>query len=97
MRHLLIKNKKFYKEFFKSELYNLLYKSVLYNQNLPNYVRQFLFFQKNKKKILSISKIRQRCYFTNKSRSVLSYYKLSRMKLRFLISTNKLNAIKKSS
>lgn len=95
MRYLLIKNKKIYKEYFKNELDTLLYKNVIYNQNLPNYIRQFIHF--SKKKMTSICKIRQRCYFSNKSRSVLNYHKLSRIKLRALISQNKLNGIKKSS
>lgn len=95
MRYLLIKNKNFYKEYFKKELYGLLHKHVIYNQNLPNYIRQFVYFSKNT--TITGNKIRQRCYFTNKSRSVLSYFKLSRIKLRLLISRNSLGGVKKSS
>lgn len=95
MRYLLIKNKKLYREYFKNELNNVLYKNILYNQKLPNYIRQFAFF--NKQKTISITKIRQRCYFSNKSRAIFNHCKLSRIKLRFLISNNFLNAVKKSS
>ena len=95
MRYLLIKNKKLYKNFFTKELNTLLYKNVIYNQSLPNYIRQFIHF--NKKNTTSVCEIRQRCYFTNRSRSVISRYKLSRIKFRLLISKNNLNGFKKAS
>ena len=96
MRYLVIKNKKLYKLFFKFELKRLQYKSVAYNVLLPNYIRQQGFaLLSNINKLSSFTAIKQRCFITSNSRSVSNHFKLSRIKLRLLISNNFMNGVKK--
>jgi small subunit ribosomal protein S14 len=96
MKYLLIKNKKLYKLFFKFELKRLQYKSVMLNTRLPNYIRQKAFTYINKlDKNTSYVAIKQRCFLSNNGRSVLNHFKLSRIKLRLLISNNYVNGVKK--
>lgn len=96
MRYLLIKNKKLYKLFFKFELKRLQYKSIALNTKLPNYIRQRAFMWINKlNKNSSYTAINQRCFITNNGRSVLNHFKLSRIRLRLLISNNYINGVKK--
>ena len=96
MKYLLIKNKKLYKLFFKFELKRLQYKSVMLNTRLPNYIRQKAFMYINKlDKNTSYVAIKQRCFLSNNGRSVLNHFKLSRIKLRLLISNNYINGVKK--
>ena len=98
MKYLVIKNKKLYKLFFKFELKRLEYKSVFYNTNVPNYIRQQAFANlKNVKHDSSYVKIKQRCFITNNGRSVFNHFKLSRIKLRLLISNNYINGVKKEN
>jgi small subunit ribosomal protein S14 len=96
MKYLLIKNKKLYKLFFKFELKRLQYKSIMLNTKLPNYIRQRALMYINKlNKNSSYVSIKQRCFTTNNGRSVLNHFKLSRIKLRLLISNNYINGVKK--
>lgn len=98
MKYLIIKNKKIYRLFYKFELKRLQYKSIFYNRLLPLYIRQHAFnFLKKLPNSSSYSAVRQRCFITNNSRSVLTHFKLSRIKLRMLISNNYINGVKKSS
>lgn len=98
MRYLLIKNKKIYTLLYKHELKRIQYKSIIYNRKLPFYIRQHaISFLNNMDKKTSIVKLRQRCFFTNRSRSVSNFFKIARMKLRLLISNNFINGLKKSS
>ena len=98
MRYLLIKNKKIYNLLYKNELKRIQYKSVIYNRQLPHYIRQMAIFKLSRlDSKSSVVSLRQRCYFTNRSRSVFNFFKIARMKLRLLISNNYLNGIKKSS
>jgi small subunit ribosomal protein S14 len=96
MRYLLVKNKRLYKIFFKFELKRLQYKSITLNTRLPNYIRQKALMQINKlNRNSSYVNIKQRCFITNNGRSVLNHFKLSRIKLRLLISNNYVNGVKK--
>jgi ribosomal protein S14 len=96
MKYLLIKNKKLYKLFYKFELKKLQYKSLFFNTKLPFYIRQQAFFHLTKiSNNSSYIAIKQRCFITNNSRSVLNHFKLSRIKLRLLISNNYINGVKK--
>jgi ribosomal protein S14 len=96
MKYLLIKNKKLYKLFYKFELKRLQYKSLFFNRKLPFYLRQKAFdclvkINNNSSPVA----IKQRCFITNNCRSVLNHFKLSRIKLRLLISNNYINGVKK--
>lgn len=98
MRYLIIKNKKLYKLFYKLELKRVQYKSLFYNRLLPNYIRNRAFcVLKSIDKKSSMTRIKQRCFITNNSRSVINHFKISRIKLRTLISNNYLNGVKKLS
>lgn len=95
MRYLLIKNKKLYNLFYNLELKKLKYKFIFNNTYLPGFVRQYALMSYNRIYKISCSSIKQRCFYTNNSRSVLNYFKISRIKLRLLVSNNYLNGIKK--
>ena len=96
MRYLLIKNKKLHKLFYKFELKRLYYKSIVYNRKLPTFIRQnAIIILSSINKNSSYTSIRQRCFITNKGRSVSNHFKLSRIKLRSLISNNFINGVKK--
>jgi|SRR4051794_22880884 ribosomal protein S14 len=96
MKYLLIKNKKLYNLFYKFELKRLQYKSLFFNTKLPYYIRQEAFLSLTKiDKNASYVAIKQRCFITNNGRSVLNHFKISRIKLRLLISNNYINGIKK--
>lgn len=98
MRYLLIKNKKIYNLLYKNELKRLQFKSVIYNRKLPYYIRQVAIFKLSQlDSKTSVVSLRQRCFFTNRSRSVFNFFKIARMKLRLLISNNYVNGLKKSS
>jgi small subunit ribosomal protein S14 len=98
MRYLYIKTKKLFKKFITTEIQNINYKNILTNRNLPNYIRQHAIeiLQKTDREVKNYT-IRNRCYITNKSRSVNNLTKLSRIKLKTLISNGYMNSIKKSS
>jgi ribosomal protein S14 len=92
----MIKNKKIYKLFFKLELKRLQYKSLVYNLRIPKYIRQHSFLCLSKiSSSSSYTMIRQRCFISNNGRSVSNHFKLSRIKLRLLISNNYINGVKK--
>jgi len=68
------------------------------NRRLPNYIRQKAFVNISKlNKNSSYVAIKQRCFITNNGRSVLNHFKISRIKLRLLISNNYINGVKKSN
>lgn len=98
MKYLLIKNKKIYNLIYKNELKRIQYKSIIYNRKLPYFVRQQAISKLNNLKTnSSYVSLRQRCFFTNRSRSVFNFFKIARMKLRLLASNNYINGLKKSS
>lgn len=98
MKYLIIKNKKIYKLFYKTEIKRLQYKSIFYNIRTPYYIRQYAFNQlKNLPLSSTYTMIRQRCFMTNNSRSILNHFKLSRIKLRQLVSNNFVNGVKKAN
>lgn len=92
MKYLKVKNKKLIALFFNNELKKLQYKFIFTNTSLPFYIRQDAF---KKLKNMNTIGIKYRCYITNNSRSVYNYFKLSRIKLRLLISNNFVNGLKK--
>ena len=94
MRYLKIKNKKLYKLFYNIELQKIQYKFIFNNTLLPFFIRQQA-FNKLSNMNFSYVTIKNRCYVTNKNRSVFNYFKLSRIKLRLLASNNYINGIKK--
>jgi ribosomal protein S14 len=94
MKYLIRKNKKLYKIFKDNEINRIYYKFVFYNTLLPDFLRQAA-FNRLQETGISNNLIKQRCFITNKSRSVFNDFKISRIKLRSLISNNFINAVKK--
>lgn len=79
MQYQLYKTKKKLKKNLNTERSQLLLKNILHNLSVPNYIRQAAGLKLFK---VYNSSIKNRCLITNKSRSVLNYFKLSRIKLR---------------
>jgi ribosomal protein S14 len=94
MKYLKTKNKKLYRLFYSIESQKIQYKFIFNNTNLPPYIRQQAFNKLIETKSSYVS-IKNRCYITNKNRSLFNYFKLSRIKLRLLASNNYINGIKK--
>jgi small subunit ribosomal protein S14 len=95
MKYLKIKNKKVYRLYYSQELKQLKYKYIFNNIKLPGYMRQEAFNELSA--CSSFVKIKRRCFITNKSRSVSKLFKISRIKLRTLVSNNFINGVKKLS
>lgn len=94
MKYLKTKNKRLYKLFYNAELEKLQYKFIFNNLNLPFFIRQQALWKLTSIKNSYVT-IKNRCYITNKNRSLFNYFKLSRIKLRLLASNNYINGIKK--
>ena len=98
MKYLFIKDKKRRKLVKKLELKKVILKSIIYNIRLPYSIREYLFIDLcNLTKDSSKTRIRNRCLFTNRSRFVLTKYKLSRHYFKFLVSKKKIVGISRES
>jgi ribosomal protein S14 len=94
MNYLKIKNKKLYRLFYDFELERLQYKFIFSNIRLPYFIRQQAYVKLTNTKNSYVA-IKNRCFITNKNRSLYNHFKLSRIKLRLLASNNYINGIKK--
>ena len=100
--YIIKKNYKYRKNFCLNEcdfvrLYNLKLLSKLYNhRKLHFYCNYKLNFLGNLKKC-SITKIRNFCVMTGRSRSVIKDFKVTRMQLKILLNTGSLSGLSKSS
>jgi small subunit ribosomal protein S14 len=82
----------------KYELQRLIYKYMIKNALLPKTLRNHSVKNLNKlPRKGSIIKVRNRCILTGRGRSVLSFCKLSRIKVRELASQGLLAGLKKAS
>ena len=98
MKYLFIKIKNIFYSIIKYELMRLKYKYIFYNTKLPYFLRQQAFFCLNElPKNSSLIKLRNRCFQTNKSRSVFKYFNINRFQLKLKISFGKTSGVKKSS
>lgn len=98
MRYLFVKDRKRRILFNNLELKRLILKSITYNRRLPYYLREQLFIKLNKiNKNSSISRIRNRCLFTNRSRFILTKYKITRHYFKLLVSKGYLSGISKGN
>lgn len=95
---------KFYKDKFRRHLYHSLekkkkvLKAIYKNENLPKELRYKAYFiLKNFSKNSSITRIRNRCVITNRSRSIYKNFKLSRLTFRNLANQGYLVGIRKAS
>jgi ribosomal protein S14 len=94
MQYQSFKTKKKLKKKIIIEKKIVFLKNILHNLYIPNYIKQMAGFKLFK---VCNSSIKNRCLITNKSRSVSSYFKLSRIKLRWLISNGYINSVKKTN
>ena len=98
MKKLYVKDFTKRKKFSSFEFYRLLYKSVYKNSYLPIYYRFFaLKFLQKHGYYKSSTMISNRCLITNRGRSILPNFGLSRIMVRQLALKNKLIGVKKSS
>lgn len=91
MKYLIKKSKLNYLKYFKNEVQIVAFKLIGYNCKLPFFIRQYALTKLFKIK----NTYRQRCFLTFKARSISNQFKLSRIKLRYLISNNFISGIKK--
>lgn len=97
MKHLFIKDNKKRQLFAKNEKKYLYIKYLLKNELLNNQIRIALSSKFAKlNKTISLTKIRNRCSITFRSRGNLTKFKLSRIQLRQFISLGLLPGYKKS-
>jgi ribosomal protein S14 len=99
MKYLYIKNINKINLLKNIEYSYIKLKYFLYNTNYNLFIRQKIlnilniFLFKNK----TFINLKLRCFITNKNRSVFNFFKISRTKLRSLISFGYLMGIKKAS
>lgn len=96
--HLSVKDNKRRQLFLKLEWQKLQLRAIADNMSLPFEVRykarlELTDFSRDS----SITRIRNRCVLTGRSRGVYRFFKISRIKIRELMSHNKLPGLKKSS
>jgi len=94
MNYQYYKSKKRLHNFSKSEKNKIFLKSIFLNTRLPKYIRNeaaIKYFS------LKNTPVKNRCFLTNNPRSIFNYFKLSRIKLRWLASNNYINGIKKTN
>lgn len=82
----------------KYEFKRFFFKSIFINTNLPSYLRfKAASFLSLLNRRTSLSYLRLRCIFTNRSRFLLSHFKQSRMSFRLMYSSGNLPGLQKSS
>nr|NP_689358.1 ribosomal protein S14 [Chaetosphaeridium globosum]AAM96622.1 ribosomal protein S14 [Chaetosphaeridium globosum] len=92
------RDKKRRSQVLKYELKRKIYKAIWKDQNVPSNVRYAFFEKLNKLPRNSSSvRVRNRCIFTGRARSVYSTYRMSRIVFRNLASKGLLIGIKKYS
>ena len=94
MKYLLIKDKKKRNLFKKYELKRVLLKSIIYNLNLKQNIREYIFLILNNfTKNTSKTQIHNRCIITNRSRFLFIDYKISRLEFKRLVVLGKLTGV----
>lgn len=95
---------KFYKDKFRRHLYHslekkkIILKSIYKNENLPQSIRYKAYFiLKNLPKNSSITRLRNRCILTYRSKAIYTKFKLSRLTFRSLANEGYLVGIRKAS
>lgn len=86
------------KKFFAYEIKRKSFQSIVANQNLSMGTRWWATIEKNKlPRSSSLSRLHNHCSQTHRSRSVIRFYKLSRLRLRKLAARGALSGLRKSS
>lgn len=98
MKYIQVKSKKINNLVSKMELKRTFYKSIFINVELSKNIRQKAFIKlSSMDKRSSISYFKRRCFFSQNSRSILRFFKMSRIQFRYLASYGNLSGIRKSS
>lgn len=97
MKHLFIKDQKKRLNFVKNEKKRIILKHLLNNTKLI-FEQRILLMEKQQKlnKKISHTQIKNRCSITNRGRGILSNFKLSRIRLRELLSLGLVPGYKKA-
>lgn len=96
--HLAIKDKKRRLAYTKNESKRLQLLAIANNMSLPMEIRfKARLGLTDLPKDSSITRIRNRCVLTGRPRGVYTLFRLSRIKIRELISQNKIPGLRKSS
>jgi ribosomal protein S14 len=96
MKYIYNKSKRNFILFDKFELRYIFYKSLFYNLDITNKIRQYFFVKlKNKRKKFFFSFLKSRCYLDMNSRHLFKIFKLSRYQFKYLASMGYLSSIKK--
>ena len=86
------------KKFFAYEMKRKTFQAIAANQNIPMSTRWWATIEKSKlPRCSSLSRLHNHCIQTHRSRSVIRFYKLSRLRLRKLAARGALNGIRKAS
>nr|YP_011008105.1 ribosomal protein S14 [Dictyotopsis propagulifera]WBP69971.1 ribosomal protein S14 [Dictyotopsis propagulifera] len=86
------------KKFISCEIKNKILKSILYNQKIKVSIRWWAQLERSKlSNKSSISKVHNFCVQTKRSRSIIHFYKLSRLRLRKLALMGFLPGLQKAS
>jgi len=98
MKFLSIKGRLSREKFKKFESRYLVLKSVTHNRNLPiNFRWEAVLLLTKLAKNSSRSLIKNRCFFTGRSRGFFRFFSLSRIQLRTLARNNELFTVRKAS
>lgn len=82
----------------KYEAKRMEFKSIFYNQSLPESVRQQAFLELDQlPKNSSATRVRNRCVLTGRGRAVYQMFKMSRICFRELASIGAIPGVKKAS
>jgi len=98
MKYLTEKDKKRRSLFYKNEKKRIILKALLQNENLTRNTRWKIAIKLSTiSRDSSPSRIRNRCVISGRPRSVQSFFKMSRIKLRESLSTGNMPGMTKSS
>jgi len=89
------KHRKLNIDIYKKEFFIKIYKSIYQNKNISFFLRQYVYYNYIQK--FKFKNIKLFCIITGNSRSKYSFFNISRIKLRDLISYRTLVGIRKSS
>jgi ribosomal protein S14 len=92
---IINKHRKLNINFYKKEFFFKIYKSIYQNKNISFFLRQYVYYNYIQK--FNFKNIKLFCIITGNSRSKYSFFNISRIKLRDLISYRTLVGIRKSS
>lgn len=98
MKYLKVKAYKIMKLLVEWEVYRLILKYCIRNQFCPSPLRQFAILELASLPLgSSIVHLKLRCFFSNQSRSLLTFFKLNRMRFKVTLSAGLMNGVKKSA